>query len=133
MKRDMDLVRDMLSTIEKGSSWFSAPENIKIEGWEAGEIRYHLAIMADAGLVMREVTTVIKGNGLTAVRVGDRPGNYRMTWAGHDFLESVRDPEVWKRTKDGVSKMGGWTFGLLKDMATAYAKHLAKERLGLDL
>lgn len=29
--------------------------------------------------------------------------------------------------------MGGWTFGLLKDLGTAYLGHVAKERLGLDL
>ena len=56
-----------------------------------------------------------------------------LTWEGHDFLDTVRDPDVWKRTKEGASKMGGWTFGLLKDLGTAYLKHVAKERLGLDL
>ncbi|MBB3903254.1 hypothetical protein GGR33_002756 [Methylobacterium brachythecii] len=29
--------------------------------------------------------------------------------------------------------MGSWTFDLLKDMGKAYLKHVAKERLGLDL
>ena len=29
--------------------------------------------------------------------------------------------------------MGGWTFGLLKDLGTAYLKHKAKDLLGLDL
>jgi hypothetical protein len=56
-----------------------------------------------------------------------------LTWEGHDFLDAVRDPEVWKRTMDGAGKMGGWTFGLLKDLGAAYLKHVAKERLGIDL
>lgn len=57
----------------------------------------------------------------------------RLTWSGHDFLDTVRDPEVWKRTKSGASKIGGLAFEGMKNMAMAYAKHLAKERLGLDL
>ena len=51
----------------------------------------------------------------------------------YNFLDAVRDLEVWKRTKEGASKMGGWTFGLLKDLGTAYLKHKAKDLLGLDL
>jgi hypothetical protein len=38
-----------------------------------------------------------------------------------------------KRTKEGATKVGGWSFGLLKDLATAYIKSEAKGRLGLDL
>ncbi len=57
----------------------------------------------------------------------------QLTWQGHDFIDAVRDPEVWRRTKDGAPKVGGWTFGLIKDLGTAYVKHLVKERLGLDL
>lgn len=133
MKRDMDLVRGMLLAIEDGEGWFSGPDKIRVAGWEAADIRYHLAIMVDAGFVKQEIASVYKGSGLTAVKISDRPSSYRMTWAGHDFIDTFRDPEVWKRTKDGASKMGGWTFGLLKDLGTAYLKHVAKERLGLDL
>jgi hypothetical protein len=57
----------------------------------------------------------------------------RLTWEGHEFLDAVRDPEIWRKTKAGAATTGGFTLGLLKDLATAYAKHVAKERLGLDM
>ena len=133
MKRDMELVREMLFAIEDGGGWFPGADSLKIEGRDEDNIRYHLAILVDADIVHRETMTVYKGRGLSAVKISDRPGSYRMTWAGHDFLDTVRDPEVWKRTKSGASKLGGLAFGAFKDMATAYAKHVAKERLGLDL
>jgi hypothetical protein len=27
----------------------------------------------------------------------------RLTWDGHEFLDAIRDPEVWRRTKEGVA------------------------------
>jgi hypothetical protein len=57
----------------------------------------------------------------------------QLTWRGHEFLETVRDPEVWKRTKDGARKAGNFGLGFVVELAKAYGKHIAKERLGLDL
>ena len=57
----------------------------------------------------------------------------RLTWEGHEFLDTVRDPEIWRKTKSGAATAGGYAFGFMKDLATAYAKHVAKERLGLEL
>jgi hypothetical protein len=31
----------------------------------------------------------------------------RMKIAGHDYLDSVRNPEVWKKTKKTLEKVGG--------------------------
>ena len=56
-----------------------------------------------------------------------------LTWEGREFLDSVRNPETWAKTKEGAHKIGTWSISLLSDMAKAYAKHLAKEKLGLDL
>lgn len=122
MKRDMDLVRGMLLAIENDVLRFG--EGTDNGGLDAPDevIEAHLRLLEQAGLVeviFRPLRGSIQVRGLT--------------WEGHDFLDTVRDPEVWKRTKDGASKMGGWTFGLLKDLGTAYLKHVAKERLGLDL
>lgn len=45
----------------------------------------------------------------------------------------VRDPEVWRRTKDGVSKIGGASLSVAWELGKAYGKHVIKERLGLDI
>lgn len=122
MKRDMDLVREILLAIEGGQSSLQATAGLPGSDAEPAAVEYHVNLLRQAGLV--EVMSTSLG------------GSYHfrgLTWEGHDFLDTVRDPEVWKRTKDGASKMGGWTFGLLKDLGTAYLKHVAKERLGLNL
>jgi len=57
---------------------------------------------------------------------------YDLTWMGHEFLSSIRSPEIWKKTKSGVKKIGGASVDLMWEVAKAYAKHVAKEKLGID-
>ena len=42
-----------------------------------------------------------------------------LTWQGHDFFDTVPDPEVWQRTKDDATKMRGRTLATLKDFGSA--------------
>lgn len=122
MKRDMDLVRDILVAIEGDFLTFGGSNLHSRFGALPSVVIEHIHLMEQAGLLevaSRSLAGAVHVRGLT--------------WEGHDFLDTVRDLEVWRRMKDGASKMGGWTFGLLKDLGTAHLKHVAKERLGLDL
>ena len=56
----------------------------------------------------------------------------RISWAGYEFLDSVRDPDIWRKTKEGAQKMGSWTVKLLADIATGFIKAKAIE-LGLPI
>lgn len=58
---------------------------------------------------------------------------HRLTWSGHEFLDSVRDPEIWRRTKAGARSVGSIGAEVMWQVAKAYGKQLAKEKLGLDL
>lgn len=57
----------------------------------------------------------------------------RLTWNGHEFLDTIRDAEVWKRTKAGAEKAGNASVSFLWELAKAYGKNLASERLGITL
>ena len=132
MKRDMDLIRALLLKLEAiGSSHkvmaFTADdEEIAIEGYDEEQIAYHLMLLNEAGL--------IDSGGVRSGRFASGEFSFRrLTWNGHEFLDSVRDPEVWRMTKAGAAKVGGWTFGLIKDLATAVIKETVKEKTGLSL
>lgn len=56
-----------------------------------------------------------------------------LTYAGHDLLDAIRDPEVWRRTKAAAGATGAWTLDLLKDLATAYVKLKLKEATSIEL
>ena len=55
-----------------------------------------------------------------------------MSWAGHEFLDKVRDPEIWRQTKAGAAKVGSWSVKFLGELATGFIKAKAME-LGLPL
>ena len=117
MKRDMDLVRLILQAVE-GNDGASA----KTKERSLPERAYHVALLVDAGLLVGVVTDDENGN----------PSGYavsRMTWAGHDFLDSMRDDAIWKKAGEFVLKDGAsWTFDILKE----WAKHEIRTRLALS-
>jgi hypothetical protein len=53
--------------------------------------------------------------------------------AHHDFLDNIRDPTVWERTKEGAKSLGGASWDVLIGLAKAYVKAEAKKRLGIEL
>lgn len=56
-----------------------------------------------------------------------------LTWHGHEFLDAIRDPEVWKKTKNGALAAGGFTFDLLKELAKGYLKKQIADRTGVEI
>jgi len=60
--------------------------------YEEGAIIYNLALMVDAGLVHGHIVHDKEG-GVAGVSVT------RLTWDGHDFLDSTKDPRIWERGK----------------------------------
>lgn len=130
MRRDMDLVRELLLRLEAkeipaGTQWFldMNDEELAIDGRTQDEVFYHLRLLLDAGF------TEPRGNqGMSSFTYSG------LTWAGHDFLDSVRDPKVWREAKDVVHKAGGYTVDILVAAAKALVKsNLAKLGLNIDL
>lgn len=121
MQRDMDLIRELMLKLEAypmrsgAVRYFSAhDQEVAVEGYLPQQIDAHLAMIAKSGFIdmgTSEPSYEIAFKGLT--------------WAGHDFIDSVRDPEIWRTTKQGVEKVKGFSFDLL----TAFAKGLIKKKI----
>ena len=56
-----------------------------------------------------------------------------LTWDGHDFLDSIRDPVIWNKTKEGAKKAGGFTVSLLADLAKGLIKTQIEKHTGVKL
>lgn len=133
MKRDMDLVRDLLLKIEDGQRSFDllTPEIADILGEDgAGKmpreqadlIEYHLALLENAGLI--SIQAKLSG---AVWQIG------QITWAGHDFLDTIRDPTIWRETKAGVTQAGGFSLDLLKALAKGLIKKKIEQHTGVEL
>jgi hypothetical protein len=129
LKRDMDLVRELLLKLESlpmepGDALTLMPESpaVAIEGHSTAEIGYHLSLILEAGFVEDVGSHPMMGITFT-----------RLSWRGHEFLDTIRSPQVWRETKSGLAKIGGASVELAWEIAKAYGKHLAIEKLGLDI
>jgi hypothetical protein len=50
-----------------------------------------------------------------------------LTWQGHEFLDSVRDPDIWQKTKARVAPVATAAFGVMLEVAKAEIR----KKLGL--
>ena len=84
MKRDMDLVREILITIEEG--------NLALDGleYDQDQIYLHVELMKEHGLVEAVIVPDIDGAEHKILLCSVK----RLTWEGHDFLESARDESI---------------------------------------
>lgn len=123
MKLEKELVREILLAVEahdEALGWMK----LSVEGWSPKDVSYHVMLLDEAGLL-----SGIKLGGLNHFEWQPK----RLTYAGHEFLDTVRDPEIWRRTKDGAEKAGVAGLGMLVELGKAYGKQLLKERLGIEL
>jgi hypothetical protein len=124
MKRDMELVRSILLATEANPNPEEELDPLEVEGFSEVMVFHHVQLLAEAGYLRAHERQAI---GIYAWYP------ISLTWTGHDFLDSIRDPEIWKETKAGVAKVGGWTADTIKAIALGYIKLKAKDVLGIDL
>lgn len=118
MKREMELIRQILLV---GEAWHDATIPVfDVPGRDNQTIDAHIKMLADVGY-LKAVTS-------------DRGGHYgwRITWNGHEFLDEVRDPVIWQKTKDGAEQVGSWSIKLIGDLASGFIRAKAID-LGLPI
>jgi hypothetical protein len=121
MKRDLDLVRDILIAVEAVPAAQTIRNSDIAPEADPFVVSEHIQLLESAGflnaIISRELgnsrprTCVIQG----------------LTWEGHEYLDAVRSPEIWTKTKQALAKVGG-SAGLevIKQLASA----IIKQQLG---
>lgn len=119
MKRDMDLIRKVMLEAEKTKDPYELIDP-KIEGYNETEISYHIALLDDAGL--------LHGQDRSAIGVF-RWSAGMLTWAGHEFVEAVRDEDAWKQARSIVEKSGT---GIVFEVLQKALVRVLEKRAGLS-
>jgi DNA-binding PadR family transcriptional regulator len=102
MKRDIDLVREILLSFEADGV---APSDIEEE-----ILYYHLHLMIDAGLLnSKEIS-----EGQWQI--------YSLTWKGHELLELIRPPTRWQMIKNALEHQNCYSFEIIKQIAIRQMK-----------
>lgn len=124
MKLDKDLVREILLAIEDSDKTPDSWIDLAIEDHTDEEVAYHVMLLHEAGFIVAQ--------DLCSMSDFDwRPK--RMTIRGHEFLDTIRDREVWRLTKAGAEKAGGVSLAVMLEIGKAYGKQILKDRLGIEL
>jgi hypothetical protein len=111
----MDLIRHLLLSLEAGA------DSEDLKRYDADAQIYHMVLLKDAEMIDAIIRHDERGipNGVVVLR---------MTWKGHEFLDSIRDNKLWAKVRTHVlTPAASWTFSIVRD----YAKHEIKKQLGL--
>jgi len=128
MKRDLDLMRDLLLKVEKATIGDVARNPWQVfssSGTPSEVVIYHVRLPLERKLLHSQSIN-LEGRSQdgtpTAKFLPDA-----LTDEGHEFLETIRDPKVWQKTKEGARKIGSFGIDLIKDLAKGYLKKKIKD------
>ena len=90
MKRAADLIRSLLLAIEKRDEALLTSEMV-LDDRDSAEIAHHAELLSDAGLIVGEDASTM---GCPSFHIR------RITFSGYEFLDAIRSPSVWRKTRD---------------------------------
>lgn len=56
-----------------------------------------------------------------------------ITWIGYEYLETIRDPEIWRKTQAGALRLGNFSVEVIKELAVGFVKQQIKQRTGVEI
>lgn len=107
MRRDNDLIRKLMLDFEASDDPLLVHVPTLNADDEDEREYFHLKALVDAGFLEES---------------GETGGIFRMTNAGHDFCEAIRDDTVWRKTKAASAAVSGVSLGIMKDIGLAYIR-----------
>lgn len=113
MKRDMDLIRELLLRIEARETVKFGRVELPYDDYEEEQIYYHVRLLHEAGYIHAV-------NCSTGTAFCWEPID--LTWQGHEFLDNARNEEFWEKAKQTViDKSGTVSFDILKSVLSKMA------------
>lgn len=117
MKLNYDTIRELLLQIEEKTDLENVLEYDRNNTDQ--DTFYTLIKLKEAGFINSvELNTWI---GIVHIQVKS------LTWEGHEFLNTIRDPKVFKETKNQIGKLASVSLDVLGKVAT----EIIKNKLGL--
>lgn len=115
MKRDMDLVRKILMLMSENEQGPNMKWTELLPDYTKEQIYHHAHLMAQGDLINATDATTLSDRLPMAIPTS-------ITWGGHEFIDSIRDPGIWDAAKKNVIKpAGGVAFTVLLEWVKAEA------------
>lgn len=127
MKLNQDCVRDCLIFVEdnaKFGTFLSLADFIDsyhLKKYDADTIKYTLMKLSETDFL--HSTPTINSNQLLMFSTG------MLTWNGHKFLDTIRDPKVWSKTKKITQHLESISITLLSEIGSKVITNLINENM----
>lgn len=123
MKRDLDLIRDIMLRIEASNKTsFMAPDFMDLCDNE-NTLYYNIHLMYQAGFI----------DAFDVSSCGFVFPQYQIQWlsnSGCEYLDSVRNNSVWAKTKTALKSVGGnASLEVVKNIASRFLMELLESQL----
>lgn len=96
MKRDMDLVREILIFVSECDESVDACVFVN-DNYDLDMVLYTIYLMLDAGFINANISKAFGGKYLGAEIIS-------LTWEGHEFLDNIKSDKVWEQVKKSIAK-----------------------------
>lgn len=132
MRRDPELIRLLMLKLESWEKPSTAVFNMSYtkllpdNGFSQDELHYHVSQILQKGWVDT-------AGAPWHMSISGQFTFAGLTPAGHDFVDSVRDEDVWRLTKDGLKGMGSYTLETIAALGKGYMKKKLTELTGIPL
>jgi hypothetical protein len=113
VKLNKDLVRDILLALESDKDDPFGWKDLRFDDHSEEEVGYHICILAEGRFLIATDLSTMDGHDWRAER---------LTYDGHEFLDTIRDGQVWNLTKDTVKKAGVGGLKVLVEVGKSYAR-----------
>lgn len=124
MKRDMDLVRAILLTVEDADGDLDGSDLVEISGSRERMV-FHVELLEAHGLLRASVRRVT-GPLVASVTVRG------LTWEGYDYLDAIMSDRVWSRAREAIAReLGGASLSIVRTVCERCAVSLAVKALEL--
>ncbi len=116
MKRDMDLMRDLLLKFEATTEpYMRQGELVGDDFLNAQAIDFHINLMLLDDLLYDNGTALAPTN------------------KGYDLLDMIREEDIWEQTKKSANDIGGFTGEVLVALAKGFIKKKLEKHTGLEI
>lgn len=124
MKMNLDCIRSVLLELEDLPLDIYGPADFtkSLKKYSLEDVNYSLIKLEEAGYIRAQISRTLGGD-VEVFSVSD------ITFSGHQFLEKIRDDQVWGKTKSVAASIGSWALDVVTQIATAVISDLINCRL----
>lgn len=125
MRMNQDLNRKILLLVEEKAPPIGevAIDLEAFGGVDIDTLYSHVFLLVERGYLSSEPTSM----------GGNTPTLPNLTYAGHEYVNSIRDEGVWGKTKQIAAETGSFSMDLLKDIALGVIKTQIKNYSGIEV